>query len=129
MTATKIFHKQLKTLMDERGTKKGVLAKAINVSPGLITQYLSGDSGVSPRTRKAICDYFMVNEEWLEYGTGDKELRFEVVQEIGPETKKPTNPVVQGIIGIVEAMTPEQQIQAFKALSELFTASHQTEKP
>lgn len=78
------------------------------------------------RAQEILDERTRVADPQQEYG--GESPRFQVVQHIGTETKKPTNPVVQGIIGIVEAMTPEQQIEAFKALSKLFTASQTTEK-
>lgn len=113
----------------KQGLSESALAKKAGLGQKRVNNLLSGktqrlDYAVVDKLRGALGIVAQPDEDYK-----STRPNFRVVEEICPETKKPTTPVVQGIIGIVEAMTPEQQIQAFKALSELFTASHQTEKP
>lgn len=122
-TATKIISDRLKSLIDESGIKKGILAKNIGVSPGMITQLLSGESGASSRTIKALAKEFKVSEEWLEYGTGEKEQHFEVTTVYVPETKKAEHsPLSETILGMTDKLSPEGLSEALKAVMEIFIA-------
>jgi len=128
-TTTKIISERLKLLLDESGIKKGVLAKNIGVSAGMITQLLSGESGASPRTIKSIAREFSVSEEWLEYGTGNKNCHYEVRSIYIPQPPKTEHSsMAETVLDITDKLTPEGRSKALKAVMEIFISEQTKEK-
>jgi transcriptional regulator with XRE-family HTH domain len=82
------FSNRLDLLLKLSKTKKNKLAVDIRVTPQAITQMTKGKSNPSPQMLKALSEYFKVNEEWLEYGTGEKEKKFEVTKVFIPHDSK-----------------------------------------
>lgn len=128
ITSTKIISSRLKELISEQPIKKGVLARKIGVTAGFITQLLNGESGASDQTIKSLSREFLVTEEWLAYGTGEK--KFEVTHIFEPEQKKAQrDPFDELILGEVQKLSKNQKADVIKYLTENFSAGHNLEKP
>lgn len=127
--ATKIISERLQQLIDETGIKKGKLASKIGLTPGAISQMLGGKSGASAQTIKYLAAEFNVNEEWLEYGTGEKERKFEVTKIIIPETKKAEHtPIAEVILGVTDKLSTAAQQKALEFITALFISEQTKEK-
>ena len=102
--------------MEKQGLSQTKLAKKAGVEQKKVNRLLSGvtkrlDMEVVSSLRGALG---MVSESGENYESDRPSFR--VVEEIIPATKKPTTQVAQGIMGLVGAMTPEQQVKVFKIL-------------
>lgn len=58
-------------IIKESGLKKVEFAKALNVDQSYVSRLASGEKVPSDRLVDDICERFLVNKEWLVYGTGD----------------------------------------------------------
>lgn len=76
-TVKEDFLNRLDLLIKISKTRKVNLAQEIGISPSAITEIVKGRSNPSPQTLKSLSRFFKVNEEWLEYGTGDKYTEYE----------------------------------------------------
>lgn len=65
------FAKRLGLLIKENDATQKELAEAIGMSPQSITEMKKGRSETTKPVVRAIADFYKVNEEWLEYGTGE----------------------------------------------------------
>lgn len=65
------FSNRLEILIKENKTKKKDLAKAIGMAPSSITDMVKGRNNSTTPVIRAIAQYYHVNPEWLEHGTGE----------------------------------------------------------
>ena len=129
MTEKNIFSEQLQRLLLESGIKKNKLSSEIGVNPAYITLLAQGKRDPSEQTIKSLARYFKVSEEWLEYGTGEKDKSYVVTTIYEPEIKKDVqSPIVRAIHVFVEAMTPEEQEEELQRLMKQASASRTTVK-
>jgi transcriptional regulator with XRE-family HTH domain len=63
------FHDRLKALVAERGEPQNVVAAACGMSPGALSQYLSGNVPKADQLL-SLAKYFGVTAEWLLNGEG-----------------------------------------------------------
>lgn len=113
------FGELLRQVRKERRITLEELGKQLKISYGYIGQIERGVKQPEPLVRETI-------ERWIETGTADKV--FAVTQIYEPE-KKPSSPIVSAILGIVEAMSPEDQANELKRLTDQFIAEQSKEKP
>lgn len=71
-----VINQRISKLIVALGVTKTAFANRLNVSQAFVSKMCSGDSGLSDRTIKDICEEFRVNEPWLRTGEGEmfKEL-------------------------------------------------------
>lgn len=116
------FITQLISLIDSKGIKKNRLAAEVGVTPTAITNIIKGRSKPSSQMVKSISRYFGVSEEWLEYGTGQKEKQYEVTTVFIPEIKKTAeHPLKQAISGYVDKMSEEELLAEVTRLAQKFS--------
>lgn len=95
-----LFCNRLELLIKENKTKKKDLAAAIGLTPQAITEMVKGRSKPSLHTIRSIALYYHVNEEWLEFGTG------EIMEPLGLPNAQHANLVP--VYGSVPAGWPEE---------------------
>lgn len=117
---------EIKNELEKQGISQAAIARRIGEEQKNVNNLLAG------RTKRINIEMVeklrgalgMVAEPQEVYDGGQ---RFQVVQEIA-ETTKPSSPIAAAILGIVEAMSPEEQAEALKQLTDQFTASRLKEK-
>jgi transcriptional regulator with XRE-family HTH domain len=128
-TETDIFSQRLELLLKNSMIKKNALAKEIGISAQAITEMVKGRSKAAPQTIKQLSKFFQVSEEWLEYGTGEKNKVFEVTTVFMPQNKKAEHtPVAEVILGVTDKLSPEAQNKALEFVTALFIAEQTKEK-
>lgn len=95
-----------------------------------MTEMVKGRSGAGTLTIKALADFFHVNEEWLEYGTGEKERKFEVTTVYEPEKQTGIdNPKKKIIYAYVDALSADDLDEEIERYAAKFSAARNTKKP
>jgi len=123
------FSKRLDTLVKTSGERANKIAGDVRLTPTAISNMSKGRSNPSPSTLKLLSDYFKVSEEWLAYGTGEKEKKFAVTQIFEPEPKKTAeHPLKLAICGYCDLMTEQQLLDEVNRLSKYFSGEQKPEK-
>lgn len=65
------INQRISDLIKELKITRTAFAAKLNISQAHISKVCSGDSGLSERTIRDICDKFHVNEDWLRHGEGE----------------------------------------------------------
>lgn len=117
----------LKAAGVEYGARNKAVAEKAGYSENTVLKVLSGNSPLSPRFIRAVCDAFGLDYRWVTEGTG---LRGTEQQEIVPSVVKLSQSginvdmlvfreyggVISEILQIVKLMTKEEQINLLKNL-------------
>ncbi|MCE7072014.1 helix-turn-helix domain-containing protein [Dyadobacter sp. CY327] len=75
------FNERLAALMEESGDTAYSLAKSTELSETTIGRLLKGQNDPSAGTLQVLSEYFKVNTEWLETGTGEQSRSLPVSQD------------------------------------------------
>lgn len=124
----KIFLR-LKEIRKTAGLSQASFAEKIGLKQSSYNEIETGKRAPSEPVLASVSYRFQINEEWVKYGIGDKEKKFEVTQVYEPAEKKPRSAIATAILGLVDAMTEEEQIAEYERLSAQFIASLKKETP